>query len=768
MKLYRKPVLMFFTDYIQSQPPHLHQVAQTSFFEHLLTCLQRDTSTTIVAAALTALIMLLPHMPSALVPHLPTLFNIYARLLFWDRERTGAIELPSHESEQKSDWEVCVYDTATEGLFVGNLSQYYTMLYGLYPINFMDYIRKPQRYLRHANISNADDIEVQPTEIRHQSEFFRRCHLLHPNFYTLTIESEKTDFSRWIKSDAAEVVTDCIGLCTTAEVEQFVDNGSVLEARSPDAAQFPGRKKSDPLLLSNSVSKVDSWRNAQFASLDGAGAAGMIRRASHSSQRSNRDGHDLKLRQNAESPTPLTQSPSHTQLQDLIKSNKAIKSGLHQSLANESVASLTLSHADSAADRSIGQAMPPPPIPHSSDSPAPTSDFRTQISYLQNQILLLQTELRFERYLKQQHITHIGDLRSRQVEEAATEAETQNLIMMNRSLKSRYEDAKKAEMQVRKESEKSRALVKNREADFQTKMRNLREESKKTHAELNSVREELEIAKTERLKLRNMLSQAEVRELSWKQNMQSIEIHGAEIDRLKAEVERLTLSERDNQAKELAKDEAVNEASQADTKILELKMLLDAQRREVERTKTLFQSQVATLQEQLTEAQEERSRPNGSAHLAVEGALAASRAKQAELQKQNDLLHRKYKVLQSSLLDMNSAAPLPVEPSRSQDAELNQRSKISSPTSTRPRAHRTVTGPEGHHEGELVTYPIDGRSGPAISGGSHQPISPQRKDSTATQPQSRSPEQRYFGGEQHSWKTRMMHFTNDFFSYRAF
>lgn len=744
MKLYRKPVLMFFIDYIQSQPPHLHQVAQTPFFEHLLTCLQHDTSTTIVAAALTALIMLLPNMPSALVPHLPTLFNIYARLLFWDRERTGAIELPSHESEQKSDWEVCVYDTVTEGLFVGNLSQYYTMLYGLYPINFMDYIRKPQRYLRHAN---ADDIEVQPTEIRHKSEIFRRCHLLHPNFFTLTIESEKTDFSRWIKSDAAEVVTDCIGLCTTAEVEQFVDNGFVLEARSPDAAQFPGRKKSDPLLLSNSVSKVDSWRNAQFASIDGAGAPSMIRRASHSSQRSNRDGHDLKLRQNAESPTPLTQSPSHTQLQDLIKSNKVIKSGLHQSLANESVASLTLSHADSAADRSTGQSMPPPPIPHSSDSPAPTSDFRTQISYLQNQVLLLQTELRFERYLKQQHITHIGDLRSRQVEEAATEAETQNLIMMNRSLKSRYEDAKKAEMQVRKESEKSRALVKNREADFQTKMRNLREESKKTHAELNNVREELEIAKTERLKLRNMLSQAEVRELSWKQNMQSIEIHGAEIDRLKAEVERLTLSERDNQAKELARDEAVNEASQADTKIMELKMLLDAQRREVERTKTLFQSQVATLQEQLTEAQEERSRPNGSAHLAFEGALAASRAKQAELQKQNDLLHRKYKVLQSSLLDMNSAAPLPIEPSRSQDAELNQRSKIGSPTSTRPKAHRTATGPEGHHEGELVTFPIDGRSGPAISGGSHQPISPQRKDSSATQPRSRSPEQRYFGGE---------------------
>ncbi len=79
----------------------------------------------------------------------------------------------------------------------------------------MDYIRKPQRYLRHAN--NAEDIDVQATEIRDRSGRFRQFHLLHPNFYNLTIESEKTDFSRWLKSDAHEVLVDCLALSVHAE-----------------------------------------------------------------------------------------------------------------------------------------------------------------------------------------------------------------------------------------------------------------------------------------------------------------------------------------------------------------------------------------------------------------------------------------------------------------------------------------------------------------------------------------------------------------------
>ncbi|KAL7788949.1 Hamartin domain-containing protein [Trichoderma ceciliae] len=708
-KKYRKVSLNFFCDFIQSQPPHLHQVAQTPLLTDLLTCLQQDTSTAVISAALTALIMLLPHMPSSLVPHLPTLFNIYTRLLFWDKERLGVLESPSHDSEQASRWEVFAYDPETEDINISHLSNYYTILYGLYPINFMDYIRKPQRYMRHANLSNADEIEVQPTEIRHRSERFRRCHVLHPNFYTLTIETEKTDFGRWIKSEAAEVVAECMALCVAPEAQMFPDHEllhppeSSAQALNDELSQV----RSDLGLLSSSVTKVNSWRNTHLSSTESIASdrtpSTLMRRGSQSSHHSARDSGEAARPRDmfgVESPsgTQLLQSASHTQLQDLIRSNKAIKSSLHQSLANDSVHSLALSHQESVVDRpsTTTTLPPPPPPPPQTHTPVSTTGdgSNAQIAHLQRQLLLLQNDLSFERYLKQQHMAHIGELRRRQMAEAATEAEMQNLIMMNRNLKSRYEEAKMAEMQVRKESEKSRAMAKKWEADLANKLKNLREESKKMQTEIESIRKELEESQGECEKLRKLVCDAEVKELNARQNMQSVEMHGAEIDRLRAEVERLALSDRNYQAREVELLASVNAAEDAQNQLETLRLQLAAAKMEVQRTKKLFQSQVATLQAELSDAREERNRPAVTASVAVENALAASRAKQAEMQKQYSLLTRKYTVLQSSLLDMQLEASLATEKSSIAEGEEDLVSSSTGPMSMKSRPLRLLSTTE--------------------------------------------------------------------------
>ncbi|RFU72240.1 tuberous sclerosis 1 [Trichoderma arundinaceum] len=759
-KKYRKISLNFFCDFIQSQPPHLHQVAQTPLFTDLLTCLQQDTSTAVISAALTALIMLLPHMPSSLVPHLPTLFNIYTRLLFWEKERSGTLESHSHDFEQASRWEVCVYDPEMEDTTISHLSNYYTILYGLYPINFMDYIRKPQRYMRHANVSNADEIEVQPTEMRHQSEQFRRCHVLHPNFYTLTIETEKTDFGRWIKSEAAEVVAECMALCVAPEAQLFPDHellhlpGSSAQALNDELSQV----RSDPGLLSSSVTKVNSWRNSHLSSTESIASdrtpSTLMRPGSQSSHHSARDsGEATRPRDmfgvDSPSGTQLLQSASHTQLQDLIRSNKAIKSSLHQSLANDSVPSLALSHQESALDRP-STTMTLPPQTH---TPVSTGDgSNAQIAHLQRQLLLLQNDLSFERYLKQQHMAHIGELRRRQMAEAATEAEMQNLIMMNRNLKSRHEEAKKAEMQVRKESEKSRAMAKKWEADLANKLKNLREESKKTQTELDTVRKELEESQRECEKLRKLVCDAEVKELNARQNMQSIEIHGAEIDRLKAEVERLSLSERDYQAREVERLASVDAAEDAQNQLETLKMQLAAAEMEVQRTKKLFQSQVATLQAQLADAREEQNRPAATVSVAVENALAASRAKQAEMQKQYNLLTRKYTVLQSSLLDMQLEASLATEKSSVAEGEEDRMSSSTGPMSMRSRPLRFLSPAEAA-EGAAYNATSSPGSHPGTPTSSVlQPLQPTSSAGTGgTDGQgssvnlSMSPERSYFG-----------------------
>ncbi|KAL2877849.1 hypothetical protein SGCOL_006797 [Colletotrichum sp. CLE4] len=603
-------------EFVQSQPPHLHLILQTPLFTNLLRCLQQDTSTTAISMAITALIMILPHMPSSLVPHLPNLFNIYARLLFWDSERTGIIAAISDDSEQKSlaspsGWETCQYSPETDDIEVPHLANYFTVLYGLYPINFMDYIRKPQWYLRHANAANLDEVEVQPTEIRYKSERYRQSHLLHPNFYTLTIESEKTDFGRWMTSEPAEVVAECMALRFSPETFAPVEPDSMQTAEG-DISLLSDESDRDglgPALLSGSSLEpgAESWRSNQ----------------------------DLDQNSRASS-------------RDMIQSNKAIKSGLHQSLANDSVPSLALSHPDSAAEKAPTGHVPPP-LPVIS-TPRSVAEGQYQVAHLQRQILLLHNDLNFERYLKQQHMAHIGELRRKQVREAASEAETQNLILTNRTLRKRLEDSKKAESQIRKESEKSRTLAKKWESDLSAKLRTLREESRKTKTEIQSLQQELQGAREESEKLKKLVCDAEVKELNSKQTMQSVEINAAENDRLKADVERLSISERNLQAKESERQAAITSAAEAENRAEILDLKLQAREGELQKTKKLFQTQIGVLNSKLLEAHEGiHSRRNAETKAAVESALAASRAKQAELQKQYTSLMRKYTVLQSQL-----------------------------------------------------------------------------------------------------------------------
>ncbi|KAH8735569.1 Hamartin protein-domain-containing protein [Ilyonectria robusta] len=756
---HRKAVLRFISHYLQSQPPHIHLILQTPLFGNILKCLQRDTSTTIISVALTAVIMLLPQMPSSLVPYLPTLFNIYARLLFWSRERAGIVEPQIDDSDQAGPWEVCTYRAGVDDHPVYHLLNYYTILYGLYPINFMDYIRKPQRYLRHANVANANDMEVQPTEIRHQSERFRRHHLLHPNFYTLTIDSEKTDLSRWIKSEASEVVAECTGLCLVTELNQLVSQTlpSIPAAEGP-MSEDSTKDGHDPALLSGSsmVEPLDGYRITQSSSMEsivsGRRASGLTRQGSQSSHPSTRESMDARNRDpSVDSPSllpHLTQSASHTQLQDMIQSNKTIKSSLHQSLANDSVPSLSLSHQESVPERPAAPSMTAQPT---IGSPLSLTETSTQIANLQRRVLILQNDLNFERYLKQQHMAHIGDLRRRQLEEEATEAETQNLVIMNRNLRTRFDEAKKAEMQVRRESEKSRAMAKKWEADLANKLKNLRDESKRLKTEFEAVQKELENSKAECEKLRVLVCEAEVKELNSQQSIQSIEIRAAEIDRLKSEVDRRTVAERDQEAKEVERKRYIDFAVEAKEKADLLSAQLVSRESEVERVRKLFQSQIETLQARLLEAQEGRAQSSPHARAAVEGALAASREKQAELQKQCNLLMRKYTALQSSLLDMKTGATpgqLRIDTSHTTEVDSESLSMSASPVMMKTRPHRVLSNPE-LVEGAAynVTPPLEQKLklGTPMSGGwAHRPGSPSGTDWSGDGSLSMSPDQRAF------------------------
>lgn len=762
-KEWRARTLHLLSEFIRQRPPHLYQIMQTPLFTSILNCLQLDTSTTVVSLALTVLIMVLPHVPSSLVPHLPVLFNIYARLLFWERE-LSATEHGDHLAGVPN-WIPTTFTPEFDDKSIPHLLNYFTILYGLYPINFMDYIRKPQRYLRHAEAPNSDDIEVQPTEIRHASEPFRQCHVLHENFYTLTIDSEKTDFARWYKSEPAEVITDCVtlrqpdGLMADSLALQFgnqeppmpsaTDNNDgkagpetalLSSSALPDASTLNGLEDEGAADTQDaSAEPPTSPPDEQPASIPAEQPASLpaqptlLRQLSHSSRHSQRDASRTRPSATGESPT-LASTGSFTNLQDMIDSNKAIKSSLNQSLANDSDASIALSRQDSIPDG--------PPIPSVPSVPglgivAPTTpDKDAQIRSLYRQILLLRNDLIFERFMKQQHLTHMGDLRRKQVREAASEAETQNLIMANRNLKLRLEEAKKTETQIKKEAEKSRTLSKKWEAELSAKLRAIRQEQKKWLAEGDTLREELQKAKAEADALRNLVCEGEVRELGYKQQMQFVEASTAEVERLKLEVQRLADSERNLQAQEAERQAAESRADEAVGRAEMLQMKLDAREVEFQQTRDLYQSQIVVLNAKLQEALKsgaERRADNLKAQL--EGALTANRAQQAELQKRIAELTKKNATLSGALLELQAKPPArslsyPPRPGSS-DVEMSM-SEEGSPLSFRNRQHRGLSDPELFEATSFNATPPLQPFDPFLVGQSRRPSTPTGTDASGS------------------------------------
>ncbi|KAI0132511.1 Hamartin protein-domain-containing protein [Xylariales sp. AK1849] len=706
--------LHLMSDFIRNRPPHLHQILQTPLFGSLINCLQLDTSTTVVSLALTVLTMVLPHMPSSLVPHLPTLFNIYARLLFWQRELSSTelgvdVTADRRLSPSAAAWEKSSYSPDFDDTAILHLLNYFTILYGLYPINFMDYIRKPQRYLRHAEVPNSDDIEVQPTEIRHASEQFRQCHVLHENFYTLTIDSEKTDFGRWIKSEPAEVVADCMSLRQTIEATADSLSShfgmpeppmlSIKDDIDKDGHEAALLSRSVPLGVSPSgVIQNDSWRSSQPVPVGSPTSSRVqstvFRQSSHSSHQSYRDSSSTRLSVRAGDSPTLPAVGSYTQLQDMIDSNKAIKSGIRQSLANDSVPSLALSHQDSISERHMSVARP---NLHSMDTPisANESSNGAGVHHLYRQILLLHNDLTFERFMKQQHLTHMGELRRRQVREAASEAETQNLIMANRNLKKRLEEAKKTEIQVKRDSERSRTVAKKWEADLSTRFRNLREEQKKWVTEGNTLRDHLDKAKTETDALRKLICDAEVRELGWKQKLQYVEASASEMERLKQEVDSLTESRRKFEAQEIERQATISKAAEADSRVEMLKMQLTARETESRQTNDIYQSQIVVLNAKLQEALKGgvRERDPDRLEAQMQDILAASRTQQAALKRRLTDLTRNNTALNATILELQSTMPTRSrsDPQRSTSPEVDMSitpPENGSPLSFRNRQHR--------------------------------------------------------------------------------
>jgi solute carrier family 25 protein 16 len=640
------------------------QILDTPLFEDLLRCLQADTSTRVISLSITALIMILPHIPTSASKHLPALFNIYSRLIFWDRVRKRDQEAMKIEQEQEQDgattptWDKLSYLLENDDEAVPELLHYFTFLYGLYPINFMSYIRKPQRYLRHANFPGADDIEVEPTEIQQRSEAFRRVHVLHPNFFTTTVENELTDSNRWMKSAAADVVAECMSLYNAVDDVEGIPTRSKRGTKASENVTVPFQTipDQDP----STPFRNNSLRTTQASALAARNEDFVIKRSSSRfSRRSNSIPNSPSIRPldtRADSPISheLLTSPSNNQIDELVSTQRSTRGSIYQTLTNDSVNSLALSqNHDTLAltsfhiDAYLHSLNSRDTITNSSRS-APAADPNLRAAYLHREIQLLQNDLNFERYLKQQHLTAIGQLRNKQIKEARGDAEIQNLINSNAILKSKLVEARSHNIQQKKETEKSRTHSRKWESELGAKLRVLREEQKKWNVERDELKRDLQLAKQRTEKLKQIVVSSERRELASQQKAQSVESNLGEMERLQSDIDRLTLSLRSFEALEYETERAKMNEETALTSVTMLKMELRARDNELAKSRRAFEDELHDR-----ELARGSSRDiQGISQRLIDEALAVGHQRMEHMQKVYHHLLERYQALELQVVEL--------------------------------------------------------------------------------------------------------------------
>jgi hypothetical protein len=521
-KDYRLQTLNLLSAFVRLQPPHLHLVLETPLIQHLEKCLLVDTSSTIIELALVVLIMFLPHICGALASDhsvLAKLFLVYSRILCWDKldqlenssltdeyaddeEYESGEEAEDENSEQS--WEQ-VQHLDGEEHSSPTLMHYFTFLYGLFPLNFMSFIRKPRKFLKSLNFPGARDFDLDQRLIHRRTEPYRRVHLLHPNMFTTTIEDELSN-NRWLKSDPADVVTDCMDLCIAA-------SATLHDSKPTPTSSLPPMPSLAEVPVDFVLDDGGANRNHAVASVNNEHSTTFAPSA---------DASDLPdtsaLSPKAKSITSIkSDSP-------LLKGHDTIdgpSSPTAEGINKESNLNPFTPNPDGLTSRSINLDVPIRSMAGS--MPSAQVDIQTQsIASLQREVVLLQNDLNFERYLKLQHLSHIGQLQRKHIKEATAEADTQNLINTNKTLKAKLVKANELYAQLKKETLTSRSQSKKWETDLSAKVRSYRESEKNWFSEEDKLRCELKKTQSDYEHLKSIVEQAEAERLKAQQREEAL------------------------------------------------------------------------------------------------------------------------------------------------------------------------------------------------------------------------------------------------------
>lgn len=620
--------LSLLSSFIRHQPPHLYRVTDTSLIEHLLQCLMVDTCTSAIQISLTVLIMFLPHIPKSILTHLPRLFLIYSRLLCWDQtiaaerahwhdaanETSGQEESPQERvSAADGPWEKLESSCHQEEPPALDLTSYFTFLYGLYPINFLNYIRKPRRYLKDLHFPRAEELELDQDLIKNRTEIFRRSHLLHSDFFNKTAEEELND-EKWLRSDAADVVAECTSLRLTLH-PGLESPGPPPSARLP--AIPPSQTRTQDIPTQNLSGSGDddsslmadntSWNLFPQPPSTSKTGSGHVKQSLPNIDQAAASKPHMAVRPKADSTPSSANSPAVQSRREPGDSPTLPPSSAHPSTAS----------FPSSEDPSASVA---------NKSPRELSQ-----SFLKRQLAVLKNEVNFERYLKQQHQAHIAQLQRRHVHDATVSANTEGLLNTTKSLKAKLTKANDSYTALKKETSTGRTQAKKFETELSARVRSLREAERQWTVEEESLRVEIAKLKRDCDSLRQLVVESESRELLSKQQVASMGLELEQVKTLQDRIKDLEGKLKSLEAREIEFTRAVDEKEDLHGQLASAKLEMKSQENIHGQFRASAERHIADLQVRLGES--ESGRRSSSSQQAVENAIAAANNRYNALKK---------------------------------------------------------------------------------------------------------------------------------------
>ncbi|KAK3628190.1 hypothetical protein LTR22_022448 [Elasticomyces elasticus] len=412
--------------------------------------------------ALTSLIMLLPHIPGSLPAHLPRLWLVYSRLLCWEKFSPLSSEA---QRNLVTDDRVSVGPETDHGdVGIDPAWEKVRPKEGTVESATPE-LMTPRRFMKDGEFPGAEESDLEQAVIRSRTEQFRQVHLMHPNFYNMTVEEELID-PKWPKADPADVVAECHALCINTKP-------SLLNPDPPPTTKLPQLPQLPSIAdMRNSPQISPSTRHASF-----------------------RTGNSWR-------DTQLTAAVS-TQAADA----DSPVLGPH-SVQFEDESAIPALRPRSEGTNRISPSLDDFPQPGGSRA-AKEDAHRTNLTYLQRENTLLRDELNFEKWHKSQYSAHMGQLMRKNVKGATSDAQSLNQINANRVFNVQLDQVRNAQDMTVKDSALTRKHANSVEANLTGKSKDLKKEQESWDAQAD----ELQRLRVELIKYRDVLVRTEQREL---------------------------------------------------------------------------------------------------------------------------------------------------------------------------------------------------------------------------------------------------------------